>query len=89
MTQIAERPSATREPQNPPPHPHFTLGGLAIIALATALLAGAIATGALFVTAGRDSVDDAIVAEKVDELLAEVGTTGSVSSSGPQAAPRK
>lgn len=46
--------------------------------LVTALLAGAIATGALFVTAGRDSVDDGIVAEKVDEFLAAGGTVGVV-----------
>ncbi len=87
MTQTAQRPSKSQQPPSPPPHPHWTLGGVAIMGLVTALLAGAIATGALFVTAGRDSVDDSIVAETVDELLAEVGTTDTVSSGGAQAAP--
>ncbi len=87
MTQRAGRSSATQESPIPLPHPHWALGGVAIIALVTALLAGAIATGSLFVTAGRDSVDDAIVSEKVDELLAEVGTTDTVSSGGAQAVP--
>ena len=87
MTQVKERPPATRPRPEPPPHPHFTLGGVAIVGLLIALLAGAIATGALFVTAGRDSVDDAIVAEKVDALLAEVEVPTAIGTAEPDGTP--
>lgn len=54
----------------PPPHPHFTLGTLAVVGLLVALVAAALGVGALAVTASRNSVDDALVAGKVEELLA-------------------
>ena len=84
MTQVVERPTTVdSESSSPPPHPHFTLSSVAIIGLALALLAAAIAVGALFVTASRDSVDDAIVAEKVDEFLAEAATSGTATPADP------
>ncbi len=57
-------------PPTPPPHPHWTLGSLAIVGVVVAMLAAAIGVGALFVTAGRDSVDDDLVTELVAESLA-------------------
>jgi nitrite reductase (NO-forming) len=57
----------------PPAHPHFTLATVAAIGVILALVAAAIGVGGLAITASRDSVDDDIVAAKVDALLAEGG----------------
>lgn len=57
--------------QAPPPHPHFTLGSVAILGVLIALVAAAIGVGSLAITASRGSVDDAIVSDKVDAFLAE------------------
>lgn len=57
-------------PSQPAPHPHFTLASMAVIGVALAAIAVALGTGALAITAGRDSVDDEIVAESVAEYLA-------------------
>lgn len=63
----APRPDPTG---TPPPHPHFTLATVAVVGLVVAVVAAALGIGALAVTASRNSVDDALVAGKVDALLA-------------------
>jgi len=64
-------------PDLPPPHPHYTLGSVATIALMTALVAATIGIGALAITANRNSVDDDLVADRVDEYLSVAGVEGS------------
>ena len=78
------RPEAQTRAVNgqPPPHPHFTLGSMTIIALVLALVAAAIGVGAVFVVAGRNSVDDAVVAASVENILAETGATASSETAG-------
>ncbi len=82
QTPILDRPAATpaaapprpARPAGPPPpppaHPHWTLGSLAIVGVVVALVAATIGVAALFVVAGRDSVDDDLVTELVAENLA-------------------
>ena len=75
---------ATRQaPQLPPPHPHFTLGSIALMSLVVALIAGVIAIAALIVVGNRNSVDDDIVAAKVDQFLAAPGNVGTPSDTSP------
>ena len=69
----------------PPPHPHFTLGSVAVAGLLVALVATAIGVGSLFVTARRNSVDDGIVAAKVDAALASAPLIDQGSSAGASA----
>ncbi len=57
----------------PLPHPHFTLASIAVIGVAIAVAAAAIGIAALSITAGRDSVDDSIVSDRVAAYLAENG----------------
>lgn len=54
-----------------PAHPHFTLGTLITIGILGTLAAVGIAIAALMITANRNSVDDALVSEKVTAYLAE------------------
>ena len=76
MTQILERaptsPNGTSTPP-PPPHPHYALGTLIVLGIVGTLAAIGVAVAALMVTAGRNSVDDALVAEKVETILATEG----------------
>jgi len=80
MTQTVERPphDTERERKAPPPHPHYTLGTLVVLGIVGTLVAAGIAIAALMITASRDSVDDAIVSERVDSYL----TTAGVSAGG-------
>ncbi len=64
----------------PQPHPHFTLASLAVIGVAVGLVAAGIGIAALAITAGRNSVDDAIVAESVNEFLAADGASVATAS---------
>ncbi|CAN5465950.1 MAG: plastocyanin/azurin family copper-binding protein [Acidimicrobiia bacterium] len=74
MTQQLNRASsAPIEEPLPPPHPHYTLATLGVLGVVAALLALALGVGAIAITAGRDSVDDGIVSEKVDAFLADAG----------------
>lgn len=85
MTQTLQRPSGDGvEPQPPTPsHPHYTLATLVTLGVLGTLLAVGLAIAALMITASRNSVDDDIVAERVDELLATSGaTTGPVAVTG-------
>ncbi len=82
------RPEAQTRAVNgqPPPHPHFTLGSMTIIALVLALVAAAIGVGAVFVVAGRNSVDDAVVAASVENILAETGAAAAATAGSETAA---
>lgn len=71
MTQLTDRPIEKTKDRDVPSHPHYTLGTLVAIGVIGTLVAVALAISALMITASRDSVDDAIVAEKVDEKLAD------------------
>ncbi len=58
MTDTMSRPdgAARQLPRLPPPHPHFTLGSIALMSLVVALIAGVIAIAALIVVGNRNSV---------------------------------
>jgi nitrite reductase (NO-forming) len=73
MTQTIRRPpdEDTTKTREVPSHPHYTLGTLIVIGVVGTLAAIGVAIAALMITAGRNSVDDELVAEKVDALLAE------------------
>ena len=64
-----EKTSST--PRNVPSHPHYTLGTLITVGVIGTLAALGIAIAALMITASRNSVDDALVSERVDDLLAQ------------------
>ncbi|MEE8492218.1 MAG: plastocyanin/azurin family copper-binding protein [Acidimicrobiia bacterium] len=85
MTDTMSRPdgAARQAPRLPPPHPHFTLGSIALMSLVVALIAGVIAIAALIVVGNRNSVDDDIVAAKVDQFLAAPGNVGTPSDTSP------
>jgi nitrite reductase (NO-forming) len=68
MTQTITRPPTVDE--RPPPHPHYTLGTLIVLGIIGTLVAVGIGIAALMITASRNSVDDALVAERVDTFLA-------------------
>jgi nitrite reductase (NO-forming) len=79
MTQTINRPPETvgLEPQTKvPSHPHFTLGTLVTLGVLGTIAALVVAISALTITASRNSVDDALVADKVDTMLA--ASTGEV-----------
>ncbi len=84
MTQTTNRPTQTVQSEGPqpdvPPHPHFTLGTLIVVGILGALIATVLAVASLMITAGRNSVDDALVTEKVDALLASAEITGGYGS---------
>ena len=70
MSQTMQRPTteASRSP-GPQPHPHYTLATLVTLGILGTVVAVGIAIAALMITAGRNSVDDDIVAERVEEFL--------------------
>lgn len=72
MTQTTQRPVPSEQslPPVPPAHPHYTLATLVTLGIVGTLVAVGIAIAALMITAGRNSVDDSIVAERVEEALA-------------------
>ncbi len=79
MVQVLDRPKVEEEdrkhppPERPlPPHPHYTLGSVAVIGVLVGIVGVILAVAALWITASRNSVDDALVADKVDSLLADV-----------------
>ena len=71
MTQTLQRPEETEQAPRTPPHPHYTLGTLVVLGILGTLVAVGLAVAAIAITASRNSVDDAIVSEKVDSFLAE------------------
>lgn len=71
MTQTSQRPETTSNSRDVPSHPHYTLGTLITVGVLGTLAALGIAIAALMITAGRNSVDDTIVSQRVDSLLSE------------------
>lgn len=89
MTQTVPRQSERSKTREVPSHPHYTLGTLITLGLIGTLVAVGIAVAALMITAGRNSVDDALVAEKVDNLLAEAALpTGAAGDVVPDLVPK-
>jgi len=81
MTQTIERPVEQPGTAPVPDHPHYTLGSLTMVGLVGTLVALAIAIAALMITAGRNSVDDALVSEKVDTALASAALPAALETS--------
>lgn len=84
MTQTDERPRGLRPElaDDVPPHPHFTLGTMATVGAAAAVVALLVAIVAVIIVANRNSVDDALVEDKVDALLVDLDASGPVSAVG-------
>ncbi|MGH8912325.1 MAG: plastocyanin/azurin family copper-binding protein [Acidimicrobiia bacterium] len=78
MTQTIHRPPdrQTSDPNPAPPaHPHYALGTMVALGVLGTLVAVGLAIAGLMITANRNSVDDALVADKVSSFLTEAGTT--------------
>ena len=75
MTQTTIRPArgAPQEARAIPTHPHYTMGTLIVLGILGTLVAVGLGIAALMITASRNSVDDAIVAERVDSYVAANG----------------
>lgn len=72
MTQTIHREDETSSrTRGVPSHPHYTLGTLIAVGVIGTLVAIGIAVAALMITAGRNSVDDELVSERVETFLAE------------------
>ena len=84
MSQTMQRPvDRTSGPDRPPAHPHYTLATLITLGILGTVVAVSLAIAALMITASRNSVDDEIVAERVDEILG--GSDLPVGVPGPNA----
>jgi len=91
MTQLIEKPRL--ESESPPPrkvasHPHYTLGTMVLLGVLGTAAAVVLAIIALTVTAGRNSVDDELVADKVESFLAASGPEVSVGDVIPALTPK-
>jgi nitrite reductase (NO-forming) len=80
VTDLLTRPS-TEPATKTPPHPHYGLATVAVLAAVGALVATALAIGGIAITAGRNSVDDEIVADEVESALADMDLTAAGSAS--------
>ena len=70
MSQTMQRPvDRASDPDRPPAHPHYTLATLIVLGIIGTVVAVGIAIAAIMITAGRNSVDDEIVAERVEAIL--------------------
>lgn len=79
MTQTRPRSQIPeRELLAPPPHPHYALGTLIAFGILGTLVAVGLAIASLVITAGRNSVDDALVAGKVETYLSQAGAGAGV-----------
>lgn len=72
MTKLLE----SRETGTVPKHPHYTLGTMVALGVIGTLVAVGLAIAALMITASRNSVDDALVEERVTDFLAGQPTGG-------------
>ncbi|MCI0543242.1 MAG: multicopper oxidase domain-containing protein [Actinobacteria bacterium] len=74
MTQMINR-AAKPEARPPavPGHPHYTLATLIVLGVLGTLVAVGLGIAALMITASRNSVDDALVSARIDELLPKGG----------------
>ncbi len=72
MTQTIQRPDKVSDRgKDVPSHPHYTLATLITVGVLGTLVAVGLAIAALMITASRNSVDDALVSERVDDFLSE------------------
>lgn len=70
MTQTIRREEGTAtESRDVPSHPHYTLGTLIAVGVIGTLVAIGVAIASLMITAGRNSVDDQLVSERIDDFL--------------------
>lgn len=77
MTQLSDRSVGERsESAVVPPHPHYTLGTLVVLGVLGTLVAIGLGIAALMITASRNSVDDALVNDKVNEYLNQAQVVG-------------
>ncbi len=67
-------------------HPHWTLSSMAVVGLVVALVAMVIGISAMAITASRNSVDDGLVAQMIDEQLGN-GTNVSLGAGGGDVIP--
>lgn len=77
MTQTMFRPPAeesSRPDHAVPSHPHYALGTMVGLGVVGTLIAVGLAIAGLLIIANRNSVDDAIVAARVESFLADSGT---------------
>jgi len=88
MTQLLDKPTAQPERSGGSSHPHYTLGTLVVLGILGTLVAVGLAIAALMITANRNSVDDALVTEKVDELLAGATVGGVAGDVIPDLTPK-
>ncbi|HKX73796.1 MAG TPA: plastocyanin/azurin family copper-binding protein [Acidimicrobiia bacterium] len=90
MTQTRPRSQIPqRELLAPPPHPHYALGTLIAFGILGTLVAVGLAIASLVITAGRNSVDDALVAGKVDTYLSQAGAGAGVGDVLPDLVPKE
>ena len=87
MTQTKTR-SRDQVTEAAPPHPHYLLGTLIVLGIVATLVAVGLAVASLMITANRNSVDDALVAGKVDEFLGEAGISAPVADVIPELVPK-
>lgn len=74
MTQLLDKRAPERgEGSAVPSHPHYTLGTLIVLGIVGTLVAIGIGVASLMITASRNSVDDALVADRVETFLATEG----------------
>lgn len=64
-------PTSDSHPYRVPPHPHFTLGSVAIIGVVIAVIAALMGFGTALSLANRDDMDRAVVEDAVDERFDE------------------
>ena len=85
MTQLLEKRAAERDDGGAvPSHPHYTLGTLIALGIVGTLVAIGIGVAALMITASRNSVDDALVAEKAKANTAGLKKAYSAATNGTQ-----
>ena len=77
-----------RTDNEPPAHPHYALATLVTLGVLGTLLAVGLGIAALMITAGRNSVDDSLVAGKVDGYLSAAGVAGSAGDVLPEIVPK-
>jgi nitrite reductase (NO-forming) len=86
MTQTARRRDQATD--HTPPHPHYFLGTLIALGIVGTIAAVGLAIASLMITANRNSVDDALVAGKVDTYLQTAGASSSVGDVIPELIPK-
>jgi nitrite reductase (NO-forming) len=78
----------TMNSETPSPHPHFLLATLVAVGVLGTLVAVGLAIASLTITASRNSVDDALVAGKVETYLATAGVGTATGEVLPEIVPK-